>query len=201
MSSPRGLLLSGWQPERFAPVVFRYPGPLETATGQGPFHIARLAGLPGERIALHRGDLWLLPAAEANLAAAAPAAGVARFGPDIESEQLFRAGRFRLVRKDPALALTLRRLVHDADRPVNGAAGPLAAGRRLDRRRQRRLSPRPRRDAAGNGGGAGLSAHRGGGQTKPGHRPRRLQHGALGPARRAGSSGGGELAAGPAPGV
>lgn len=117
----RGLLLSGWQPERFAPVVFRYPGPLETATGQGPFHIARLAGLPGERIALHRGDLWLLPAAEANLAAVAPAAGVARFGPDAESEQLFRAGRFRLVRKDPALALTLRRLVHDADRPVTGA--------------------------------------------------------------------------------
>ncbi|MFO0927349.1 MAG: S26 family signal peptidase [Gemmataceae bacterium] len=121
----RGLIAAGWRPERFDPVVFRYPGPIETAVGRSMRYLQRVVGLPGEMIAIHRGKLWALDPAEVPVLSSPAGGGEPRVGPDAEAERLFRAGKFRLLRKPPALTLALRRLVHDADHPV---AGPLARG-------------------------------------------------------------------------
>lgn len=118
--STKGLLTAGWRPERFELVLFRYPGPAETATRSSILYVQRVVGLPGEMLAIHRGKLWTLPAGEVPLVPAPPVTGEARFSPDAEAERLFRAGKFQLIRKPPELTLALRRLVHDADHPVRG---------------------------------------------------------------------------------
>ena len=147
-------------PDRLDVVVFKYPGNgnLEEANPRnppfpqsGPFkdgvpmnYIKRLVGLPGETIAVHGGDLYVLPPDKGlqydDLKGAADPARreqLARqlwqtwfmHNNDPEALRRFREGEFQIIRKPPQTLLAMRRIVYDNDHP----AKDLHAARWADR--------------------------------------------------------------------
>jgi hypothetical protein len=107
-------------PQRFDVMAFDFP---HAPKGQRVVYLKRLFGLPGEHVAIHRGKVYAL--ADDSPEGEAPA--VAReegdvlpptISPDERSVELFKQGKFRLLRKPPALARALRGLVYDADHPA-----------------------------------------------------------------------------------
>ncbi len=147
-------------PDRLDVVVFKYPGNgnLEEANPRnppfpqtGPFkdgvpmnYIKRLVGLPGETIAIHGGDFYVLPPDKGlqydDLKGAADPARreqlarqlwQTRFmhNNDPEALRRFREGEFQIIRKPPETLLAMRRIVYDNDHP----AKDLHAARWADR--------------------------------------------------------------------
>lgn len=109
-------------PQRFDPVVFdRLPSrPKAEGDAAKPIrYFQRLVGLPGEMLAIHRGDLFVLDAEQVP-AKVTPDDGrdLAGFAPDEQAVELFRQGKFRILRKPPALVLALMRLVYDSGHPA-----------------------------------------------------------------------------------
>jgi signal peptidase I len=129
-------------PDRLDVVVFKYPGD-SNFPFSGPYksnvpmnYIKRLIGLPGETIAVHRGNVYVLPPPEkgprwddyeqalkdpelfARLWQKEPYMHV-----NTERDRdLFRDGKFRIIRKDPDTLLAMMRLVFDNDHFGKGMA-------------------------------------------------------------------------------
>ncbi len=121
------------EPERFQVVVFKYPK--EPVANNVPTnYIKRLLGLPGEILAIFFGQLFHMPA---------PGPGQPPYFSDIEnpevnpnnlwrdaylhkneSQSLFDAGKFEIIRKPPDVMLALRRIVYDNDFPAKDLQGP-----------------------------------------------------------------------------
>ena len=124
-----GFLFQGpTAPRRFDLLVFVYPkAPL--ASGQKFNYVKRLVGLPGETIAIHGGNLYRLAAADG------PTYDDSGVPPeqlwqiehthpnDEKAQDLFRAGKFQILRKSPATTLALRRLVHANDHQADDLKG------------------------------------------------------------------------------
>lgn len=108
-------------PKRFDVVVFEFPGdPNRPPPTQPIIYVSRLAGLPGEALAIQRGDLFVLDPAELP----APAPGdEPLLDQDDRLPDLFKQGKFRIIRKPPAVALALMRLVHDNDHQAKDLIG------------------------------------------------------------------------------
>jgi len=124
---------AGRGPRRLDVVVFKYPqGPQKNFVPIN--YIKRLLGLPGETIAIHGGDIYVLPpedspkyddsalSPEDRRKVPAMHSHAARIG-DINERsapilRLFRDGKFRIVRKPPAVLLEMMRLVYDNDHPA-----------------------------------------------------------------------------------
>jgi signal peptidase I len=117
-------LLPG-HPSREDIVVFKYPREPQR-DWSALNYIKRLVGLPGETIAIHYGDLYVYPPD----AQTPPLTYADRPRPDdpndlwqpeymyardLEARALFQAGKFRIVRKEPAQIMAMRRLVYDND--------------------------------------------------------------------------------------
>jgi signal peptidase I len=142
-------------PDRLDVVVFKYPGDHDFPR-KGPYlnnvpmnYIKRLIGLPGETIAIHGGNVYVLPADKsppwdefkraqndpelfARLWQKTPFMHVN----SSEAEARWKQGQFRIIRKDPETLLAMMRLVFDNDHPGKGlperwagADGWLAEGR------------------------------------------------------------------------
>jgi signal peptidase I len=131
----RRLLGAGlFPPRRFDVVVFDWLNPADVRAGrptQPIPYVMRVIGLPGERIAIHRGKLFVLAAGQEP----APARNPDENHPeeeapgnnpllDAEGVQLYQEGRFQLLRKGPRHLLALRRLVYDTRYPAKDLAGP-----------------------------------------------------------------------------
>ena len=112
------------QPRRFDVVVFKYPvEPLKK--GVPTNYIKRLLGLPGQILAIFFGQLFFFDPSEEG--EPAPFNDVA--DPNIDQKdlwhreymhmdhdttrQMFEAGKFKMVRKPPAVMMALRRIVYD----------------------------------------------------------------------------------------
>lgn len=100
-------------PERFDLVVFDYPGKAGEPRPKTPIrHVKRLIGLPGEILAIHRGDLFVRSSDD--------------LAEDDDEEAAlrdrFRKGEFRILRKSPGQILSQRHLVYDADHPAREPA-------------------------------------------------------------------------------
>jgi signal peptidase I len=116
-------------PHRFDVPVFKFPrAPYDATNKTAMNYIKRLVGLPGETIALYKGDLyrvtslhyegrprpekptdlWQLDYAYPN---------------DDEAVKLFDAGGFEPIRKTPDEILTVRRLVFDLDQAPKSLSG------------------------------------------------------------------------------
>ncbi|HVS36950.1 MAG TPA: S26 family signal peptidase [Gemmataceae bacterium] len=134
--------LSNGPPDRFDVVVFRFPGD-EAFPHTGPFKdgvplnfIKRLIGLPGETIAIHGGDLYLLPASKGpqyddlkGLSGAeredkARQLWKKKYEHQNEASDLFRHGDFVILRKPPEVLLAERRIVYDNDHCAKDLTGP-----------------------------------------------------------------------------
>jgi signal peptidase I len=125
-------------PERHDVVVFRFPGDASFPRS-GPYsddtqmnYIKRLIGKPGETIAIHRGKIYVLPP---EMSPKWPDYDEAKGDPskmavlwqkehmhmtvdsDDPAQQLFRRGRFQIVRRDPDVMRSMMRPVYDHDHP------------------------------------------------------------------------------------
>lgn len=99
---------SGYKPNRLDLVIFEYPGaPNQPPPTQRILYLQRIAGLPGETIAIHRGDLYV---AEGALEEA-------------EGQRQFQAGQFRLLRKPLDVILAMRQLVYDTNHAASDLQG------------------------------------------------------------------------------
>jgi signal peptidase I len=117
------------QPRRFDVVVFKYP--VEPQKGQTPMnYIKRLIGLPGETIAIHNGDLYVIHGLEY------PPEKHARpddpkdlwridytYSDDPQARKAFEDGKFIILRKSPDLMLAMRRLVYDNEHQAADLVG------------------------------------------------------------------------------
>jgi signal peptidase I len=144
-------------PGRLDVVVFKYPGDYDFPRS-GPYknnvpmnYIKRLIGLPGETIAVHNGNVYVL-APDLGLkykdydeARAEELAGrpelMARLWQkefmhvDSEtSKEFWRKGQFQIIRKSPETLLAMMRLVYDNDHPAGRANKQKSAGPRLSER-------------------------------------------------------------------
>jgi Signal peptidase, peptidase S26 len=123
MLTTRGLLRG--RPARLDLVVFDYPG----KPGQGMTYVKRLFGLPGETVAISRGDVYILPQGKGPVYQddAVPPGDlwqrehVHENDPDVE--KIF-PGEFEIVRKPPDVLLAMMRLVHDNDHQPDDLKGP-----------------------------------------------------------------------------
>jgi signal peptidase I len=155
----KGLLGPAFVPlERYQPVVFLFP---ETEGKPGPpiRYVKRVIGLPGEKVGIHYGDLYVLqgvePTPEDLQAPANDRWKPQHMHPDdqrplLEAHDHVPAGepRFTILRKPLDLVLDLRQLVYDNDHPAQDlersprwadAAGAWTA----DQARGFRHAPRP----------------------------------------------------------
>jgi signal peptidase I len=104
-------------------VVFKYP--VEPQKKYTPMnYIKRLIGLPGETIAIYYGKLYVLPP-EAGLRfddSGVPPLERWRYEnmhvSDPQAIDRFKRGEFHILRKPPEVLLAQRRIVYDADHPV-----------------------------------------------------------------------------------
>jgi signal peptidase I len=141
-------------PDRLDVVVFKFPGDKEGSPfpKSGPVengapmnYIKRLVGLPGELIAIHDGNLYVLSESnvpeefkeklknlkdkfakldqDANPKLLWQATHMHR--DDSDAEELFRRGAFTIVHKRPDTMLAVRRIVYDNDHPAKDLAGVL----------------------------------------------------------------------------
>lgn len=111
------------KPERLDVVVFKYPRePQKTYVPMN--YIKRLIGLGGETIAIHNGDIYVLDAARSpkyDDSTVKPTDLWQRENMHENSEpalRLFQDGQFQVLRKPPDQVLSMRRIVHDNDRPA-----------------------------------------------------------------------------------
>lgn len=109
-------------PERHDVVVFKFPR--EPQKGSTPTnYIKRLIGLPGETIAIHYGNLYsrsdikyldearhLRPERDEDLWQS-----TYTYQDDPTARDMFREGKFQIVRKPPRVMLAERRIVYDND--------------------------------------------------------------------------------------
>ncbi len=138
--------LFGKNPDRLDVVVFKYPGNAEREPfpyQSGPVkkhvplnYIKRLIGLPGETIAIYRGKLFVLPPSngisydDVEKAAHDPNKlallweGPFMHAKDNTAIDLFKAGKFSIVRKKPEVLLAMMRLVYDNDHQAKDLKGP-----------------------------------------------------------------------------
>ena len=109
-------------PKRFDVPVFKYPAePYHATELQAMNYIKRLIGLPGETIAIYKGDLYRTtdltypdhsrPADPKNLWMLGNT-----YPSDPTAVAHFNAGKFEMIRKSPDEILVVRRLVFDLDR-------------------------------------------------------------------------------------
>ncbi len=128
--------LPGKLPGRLDVVVFKFPGDEGFPSRSGPVkkhspmnYIKRLIGLPGETIAIHLGKLYVLPP-EKHPPKKYKDFEDAKGDPDKLSQlwrpgnmhsedpdmvKLFNEGAFEIIRKPPAVILSMMRLVYDND--------------------------------------------------------------------------------------
>jgi signal peptidase I len=104
---------------RLAVVTFDYPA---TPPGEpGRRYVERVVGLPGETVAISGGRLYRSTAVRHE---DEPGDPLERWRPefmhvnDPKAEELFREGKFEIIRKPPEVMLALRRLVYDHDHPA-----------------------------------------------------------------------------------
>jgi signal peptidase I len=154
--------------ERQDVVVFKYPkAPQEHYEAMN--YIKRLIGKPGETLAIHQGDLYVYPGSEKEREQPLTYPRHPRpsrpeelwqkkymYEDDAEALDLFRQGKFQIIRKSPAKVLALRRLVYDNAHPAKDLVeskfpprwapeadrdtGTAAAGDLLDYLRRRKLA-------------------------------------------------------------
>ncbi len=126
-------------PDRLDVVVFKYPGDYDFPR-KGPYqnnvpmnYIKRLIGLPGETIAIHGGNVYVLPADKSprwndfQEAKNDPQMLAVLWQKDPymhvnsnEALHLWKNGQFHIIRKDPETLLAMMRLVYDNDHPGKG---------------------------------------------------------------------------------
>jgi signal peptidase I len=114
------------EPRRLDVLVFEFPDS-EATKGPKLNYVKRLIGLPGETVVLCGGKPYVL----------SPDAGLKYDDPDEKqtprrkavhkddekARELFRAGKFEIVRKSPEQMLALRHLVYDNDHPAKDLEG------------------------------------------------------------------------------
>jgi signal peptidase I len=122
------------EPNRFDVVVFKFPQkPLENNVPKS--YIKRLLGLPGEILAIFFGRLYHIPAPEPGKAPYFNDLAGKDIDPnnlwkkdvglhDNESNALFDAGKFDIIRKPPDVMMAMRRIVYDNDFPAKDLTGP-----------------------------------------------------------------------------
>jgi hypothetical protein len=121
-------------PERFDVVTFQ-PQQVDWVALKQTRGILRVVGLPGETIAIHRGDLFLLdPDAVPDRGAVVDLdffQGQARarlvggkFQVHTDEELVFRQGKFHILRKPPAKVLALMQPVYDHSHPPRDLPAP-----------------------------------------------------------------------------
>jgi signal peptidase I len=143
--------LFGKTPERLDVVVFKYPGDAKSfPRDSGPVrkhvpmnYIKRLIGLPGETIAISRGKIFVLRADKGlryddfekvqhdpNELARLWERDTSRpdgdftHSNDPKATDLFKAGKFEIIRKNPEVLLAMLRLVYDNDHQARDLKGP-----------------------------------------------------------------------------
>ncbi|MBO0698394.1 MAG: hypothetical protein J2P46_08375 [Zavarzinella sp.] len=117
------------KPQRFQVPVFKYPEePYSRVEKSAMNYIKRLIGLPGETIAIYKGDLYVTtaltypdrPRPERPLDLWQLQYTYPR---DAEAVDLFQKGGFAPIRKTPQEILTVRRLVFDLDQQPKSLSG------------------------------------------------------------------------------
>jgi signal peptidase I len=118
------------RPNRFDTSVFKYPEEPEkkySATN----YIKRIDGLSGETIAIFNGDLYVAVIDYPDDAAhPRPEKATDLWKPEYMYEnddralQLFKEGKFKIIRKSPAKMLAMRRIVYDNDFQAASLARP-----------------------------------------------------------------------------
>lgn len=115
--------LPGGKAKRHDVVVFKFPVEPQK-DGQAMNYIKRLIGLPGETIAISGGQLYVLSGPRANPPPPPqdPITGEPiyfafsyNWPDDREAENLFKTGKFTIIRKAPDKMMALRRIVFDND--------------------------------------------------------------------------------------
>ena len=123
------------EPNRFDVVVFKYPRePIEKNVPKN--YIKRLLGLPGEIIAIFFGRLYRVPAPEPGKPPYFNDLAAKEIDPnnlwrrgagggfhENESNALFDAGKFEIIRKPPEVMMAERRIVYDNDFPAKDLLG------------------------------------------------------------------------------
>jgi signal peptidase I len=116
-------------PRRFDVPVFKYPEwPYNRVEKTAMNYIKRLVGLPGETIAIYKGDLYRTTALayEGRPRPSRPEDLWQKdytYPDDPDAVQLFHAGKFEPIRKSPDEILTVRRLVFDLDQQPAALTG------------------------------------------------------------------------------
>ena len=118
-------------PQRMDLLVFEYPvNPSDPRAPAAPMnYLKRLIGLPGETIAIHNGDLYILPGDKGpkydDLKDSTDPVKPENLWQkrhmhvnDEEALKQFGNGEFEIVRKRADLVLTMKRLVYDNDHPA-----------------------------------------------------------------------------------
>ena len=121
------------EPHRFDVVVFKYPKePLEKNVPKN--YIKRLLGLPGEILAIFFGRLFRMPAPEPGQPPYFNDLADQKIDPnnlwqreiglhENQSNKLFDAGKFEIIRKPPEVIMAERRIVYDNDFPAKDLLG------------------------------------------------------------------------------
>jgi signal peptidase I len=118
-------------PRRFDVPVFKYPEePYSRSEKSAMNYIKRLVGLPGETIAVYKGDLYVTTALTyPDRPRPEPKEELWHlqhtYFRDDEAVKQFQKGTFEVVRKTPEQILTVRRLVFDLDRQPKSLSGTL----------------------------------------------------------------------------
>jgi signal peptidase I len=116
-------------PRRFDVPVFKYPrAPYDAVNKTAMNYIKRLIGLPGETIAIYKGDLYHTTALKYENR---PRPDNPKdlwqldytYPNDDEAVRLFQSGGFEPIRKTPDEILTVRRLVFDLDQQPKSLTG------------------------------------------------------------------------------
>ena len=144
-SGDRVLVFKSWfdsglgAPHRLDVVVFKFPvEPQKDYVAMN--YIKRLVGLPGETIAISRGQLYVYAPEGGRQNPPAPPKDQAgspiyfslaprqdySWPDDNEAEDLFKAGKFTILRKSPVKVLALARIVNDNDHQAPDLVGKLA---------------------------------------------------------------------------
>ena len=121
-------------PHRFDVPVFKYPrAPYDAVNKTAMNYIKRLIGLPGETIAIYKGDLYRTsslhyegrprPDDPKDLWMKVPNGPDYTYQDDDEAVKLFQSGGFEPIRKSPEEILTVRRLVFDLDKAPKSLSG------------------------------------------------------------------------------
>ena len=112
-------------PQRMDCIAFQYPGgPLDPHPVPGTYYIQRLVALPGETVAIHNGDLYVLPADKGpkydNAPNGSPKSSMHVNDP--EALERFKKSEFEILRKSPDQILAMQRIVYDNDHQAKDLA-------------------------------------------------------------------------------